>query len=198
MKFSDPAKFKGTACLFASIQVALLSLVALIKQLNTRLTLACAILNLVAAVFMVLLVHLEHVKSIRPSFLLTAYLFISLLFDAARLRTEWLLSVNTAYAAVLSASAVFKLAVLCLETVEKRYILINSDKKLSKESTSGPFNRGLFVWLNSLLLLGWGNVLTNDTLPTIYEGLSSEHLAGKFSNSWDKGNIPLAFFRWLR
>lgn len=134
-----------------------------------------------------LLAHIEHVKSIRPSFLLTAYLFVSVLFDCARLRTEWLISLNTAYAGVLSTSVAFKLTLLVLETVEKRRILIGLGENPSKESTSGPFSRGFFIWLNSLLISGWATVLTNNDLPTIYEKLSSEKLGLKFGKAWSKG-----------
>lgn len=170
----------------------MLALVAATKQLNTRFSIASAVLNLLAACSIVLLAHIEHVKSIRPSFLLSAYLFVSLLFDATRLRTEWLISVNTAYAAVLSASAAVKLAVLALETVEKRQILIDGKTELSKEGTSGPFSRGLFVWLNSLLISGWATVLTNHDLPAIYEKLSSEKLAVSFGANWDRGMCDLS------
>ncbi|KAJ4024229.1 hypothetical protein NW766_000461 [Fusarium irregulare] len=166
--------------------VILLAFVPSIKKLNTRFSLAAAILNLLAAFSILMLAHIEHVKSVRPSFLLTAYLFVTLLFDAARLRTEWLVSVNVAYAATLSASTVFKLALLVLETVEKRKILITGDKEISKESTSGPFSRGFFVWLNSLLISGWATVLTMDDLPTIYEKLSSEKLAVRFGKAWKR------------
>ncbi|KAL7790898.1 P-loop containing nucleoside triphosphate hydrolase protein [Trichoderma ceciliae] len=171
---------------YAGIQVGCLALVASSRSLNTRFSIAAAILSLAAACCIVLLSHIEHVKSIRPSFLLTSYLFTSLLFDAARLRTEWLLSVNVTFAAVLSTSTVFKLALLVLENVEKRRILVGSNKEPSKESTSGPFNRGFFVWLNSLLISGWATVLTNHDLPAIYEKLSSEKLAVIFSKRWDK------------
>lgn len=148
-------------------------------------------LNLVAAFCIVLLEHAEHVKSVRPSFLLTAYLFVSLLFDAARLRTEWLMSLNIAFACILSTSAAFKLALLVLETVEKRSILVSSNKLPSQESTSGPLSRGLFIWLNSLLISGWATVLTNNNLPTIYEKLSSDKLAVRFQKSWSKGHSPV-------
>ncbi|EHK26141.1 uncharacterized protein TRIVIDRAFT_36031 [Trichoderma virens Gv29-8] len=171
---------------YAGIQVGSLALVASSRLLNTKFSLAAAILNLIAACCIVLLSHIEHVKSIRPSFLLTSYLFTSLLFDAARLRTEWLLSVNVAYAAVLSTSTVLKLVVLVLENVEKRRILVDSSKEPSTESTSGPFNRGFFIWLNSLLISGWATVLTNHDLPAIYEKLSSEKLAVIFTKRWDK------------
>ncbi|KAL7937120.1 P-loop containing nucleoside triphosphate hydrolase protein [Trichoderma chlorosporum] len=171
---------------YAGIQVGSLALVASSRLLNTKFSLAAAILNLIAACCIVFLSHIEHVKSIRPSFLLTSYLFTSLLFDAARLRTEWLLSVNVAYAAVLSTSTALKLALLVLENVEKRRILVDSSKEASTESTSGPFNRGFFVWLNSLLITGWATVLTMHDLPAIYEKLSSEKLAVIFAKRWDK------------
>ncbi|RFN49501.1 canalicular multispecific organic anion transporter 2 [Fusarium flagelliforme] len=175
-----------TSAVYAALQVVLLAFVPLIKKLNTRFSLAAAILNLLAAFSILLLAHVEHVKSVRPSFLLTAYLFVTLLFDAARLRTEWLVSLNVAYAATLSASTVFKLALLVLETVEKRKILITGEKEISKESTSGPFSRGFFVWLNSLLISGWATVLTMNDLPTIYEKLASEKLAVRFGKAWKK------------
>ncbi|KAL7925556.1 multidrug resistance-related protein [Trichoderma austrokoningii] len=171
---------------YAGIQVGCLALTASSRHLNTRFSIAAAVLALVAACCIVLLSHIEHVKSIRPSFLLTSYLFTTLLFDAARLRTEWLLSANVAYAAVLSTSTFLKLALLVLENIEKRRILLDSTKNPSTESTSGPFNRGFFVWLNSLLITGWATVLTLHDLPAIYEKLSSEKLAVIFSKRWDK------------
>ncbi|KAF4334279.1 multidrug resistance-associated [Fusarium beomiforme] len=181
--FRTPDKTKRRAAYTGKL-VVLVALVPLAKKLNTRFSLAAAILKLLAAFAILLLAHVEHVKSVRPSFILTAYLFVSLLFDAARLRTEWLMSLNVAYAATLSASTAFKLALLALETVEKRRILISREKPISKESTSGPFSRGFFVWLNSLLISGWATVLTNNDLPTIYEKLSSEKLAIRFAKSW--------------
>lgn len=97
------------------------------------------------------------------------------------------MSLNTAYAIVLSTSAAAKLSLLVLETVEKRKILIKTEKTPSKESLSGPFSRGFFIWLNSLLLSGWATVLTNNDLPAIYEKLSSEKLGLRFGKAWSRG-----------
>lgn len=169
-------------------------MVSSIKHLNTRFSIAAAVLNLVSAGCIILLEHFEHVKSVRPSFLLTAYLFVSLIFDAARLRTEWLISLNTAFAGVLSSATAFKLALLVLETIEKRSILVSSSKLPSLESTSGPLSRGFFVWLNSLLISGWATVLTNNELPAIYEKLSSEKLALRFHNVWSKGDLLDSYY----
>ncbi|KAH7303548.1 P-loop containing nucleoside triphosphate hydrolase protein [Stachybotrys elegans] len=165
--------------------VAIVALVVSSRHTNTRFSAAAAVLNLVAALFITALAHAEHVKSIRPSFLLTTYLFTTVLFDAARLRTEWLMSVNKAYAAVLSTSVALKIILLGLETVEKRSIL-TTDHIPSRESTSGPLNRGFFVWLNPLLLTGWSTVLQNNQLPPIHERVSSANLAARFSQQWDK------------
>ncbi|UPK94751.1 hypothetical protein LCI18_005686 [Fusarium solani-melongenae] len=190
------------SAIYAALQVVLVALVPTTKHLNTRFSLASAVLNLLTAFAIVLLAHLEHVKSIRPSLLLTAYLFVSLLFDAARLRTEWLMLLNLSYAATLSTSTFFKLALLVLETIEKRKILITADHVPSKESTSGPFSRGFFVWLNSLLFSGWATILTNNDLPTIYEKLSSEKLSLRFGKAWQKATQkskkPSLFFTTIR
>jgi hypothetical protein len=57
---------------------------------------------------LVLLSHLEHVKSIRPSFLISFYLLASLVFDIARARTQWLLP---AYLAREAVAGIFMAAV---------------------------------------------------------------------------------------
>ncbi|KAM5342367.1 hypothetical protein ACJ41O_013333 [Fusarium nematophilum] len=165
LKKPDKAKRHATytpkliaAAVYAALQVTLVALVPSSKHINTRFSLSSAILSLLAAFSIVLLAHIEHVKSIRPSFLLTAYLFVSLLFDAARLRTEWLLSLNLSYAAVLSTSTAFKLALLVLETVEKRRILISPGDSPSKESTSGPFTTRRekpSLFLTTIRILKW-------------------------------------------
>lgn len=157
------------------------------NSVNTKFTVATAAVNVIAAFFVIMLSHAEHVKTIRPSFMIFCYLFISLVCDGARLRTEWLISVNGAYASLLSTSFAFKLSILILESVEKRDILLNKINPPSHESTSGPVSRGFFLWLNSLLLSGWATVLTNNDLPAIYERLSSHKLAPRFSAMWENG-----------
>lgn len=164
----------------------MLSLVASKPSIDDNVSIAAAAVSFIAGVVLVLLSHLEHVKSVRPSFLVSVYLFLSLLFDCARVRTEWLLHNSAAFAGTLSASVLAKLVLLALETVEKRKFLLPQEKVLSPESTSGPFNRGFFVWLNSLLRTGYASLLTVDTLPAIYEKLSSKSLADKFESDWQR------------
>ncbi|KZF23306.1 multidrug resistance-associated protein [Xylona heveae TC161] len=176
------------ATAFAAIQVALLVLVATQHSAGERDSLAGAILDLLVALVIVVLVDLEHVRSIRPSFLVSAYLFVTLLLDLARVRTGWLLPDSRAYSACLTTSLAIKLLLLILGNVEKRSWLLPSEKAKSGESTSGPFSRGLFAWLNGLLLEGYTVLLTGDALPPIHEKISSSDLSSRFADAWAHGN----------
>ncbi|KAE8393320.1 multidrug resistance-associated protein [Aspergillus alliaceus] len=186
-----------------AIQIALVGLVATQPTTRGRESLAGAILELVAALAAVILIDLEHVRSIRPPFLVSAYLFATLLLDIVRVRTAWL-SDSQAYSACLSSSLAIKLLLLILENVEKQKWLVPSQKVRSGESLSGPFSRGLFVWLNGLLRQGYSGPLTGNALPTIHEKLSSRDLSAQFAGSWARSNqsrqhaLLLAVIRCLR
>ena len=135
-----------------------------------------------------LLSHLEHVKSIRPSFLISFYLLASLVFDIARARTQWLLPeypAREAVAGIFTASVGVKAVVIMLEVLGKRSILLGVWRAASRESTSGVFNRSLFWWLNGLLVSGFKSVLSVDDLFSINERLGSERLAEKLQRRWD-------------
>ncbi|RAQ73309.1 ABC transporter, partial [Aspergillus flavus] len=184
----QPPKVLSSAVRVVTIVIALslvvvqIALVAL--STRGRETLAGAIIELVAALALVVLTDVEHVRSIRPSFLVSAYLFTTLLFDLVRVRTAWLLSDSRAYAACLSSSLAIKSLLLILGNVEKRKWLNPSEKARSAECLSGLFSRGLFAWLNSLLWKGYSMLLTGSSLPPVHEKLSSRDLSARFADSW--------------
>ena len=138
---------------------------------------------------MVGLSHLEHLKSVRPSFLISTYLLVTILLDAARLRTEWLRANAVPFTDVSTASFITKIALLGLETVEKRRLLRQDEKDLSVEITSGPFSRGFFVWLLGLLRTGFTTLLSVESLPSIYEKLSSDKVYMRFEQAWSRCEI---------
>ncbi|KAJ5218037.1 uncharacterized protein N7498_000136 [Penicillium cinerascens] len=173
---------------FAAIQLALLVLVAKQHPVGGRTLIASAVLDLLSALGVILLLDLEHVRSIRPSFLVSAYLFITLLFDLARVRTAWLLPENQAYSAFLSTSFAVKLVLLMLASVEKQKWLLPTEKYHSTESVSGPFTRGLFTWLNGLLWRGHLASLAEDDLPAVHEMLLSSRLSVQFTDTWARSN----------
>ncbi|KAJ5178366.1 ABC transporter integral membrane type 1 [Penicillium coprophilum] len=172
------------ATALAGIQVVLLVFSATQYYPEQHVSLAGATLSLIAALSIVVLLYLEHSRAVRPSFLVSAYLFITLLLDIARVRTAWLLPYGRAYPACLTASLVTELLLLVLANVEKRKWLLPAEKTQSTESTSGLFSRGSFAWLNELLRKGHSLLLTGDALPNIHEKLSSSDLSDRFAKSW--------------
>ncbi|KAJ5591589.1 multidrug resistance-associated protein [Penicillium hispanicum] len=177
----------ASICL-AAIQLILLILVSTKALVGGPASLAAAVLDVIAALTIIVLVDLEHVRSIRPSFLVSTYLFITVLLDVARVRTAWLLPTSRAYPACLSVFIVAKLSLLVLENVDKRKRLLPSEKEKSGESVSGPFSRALFAWLNDLLKTDYSVFLTSDALPTIHEKLSSHDLSPMFARAWENCN----------
>lgn len=163
-------------------------LVAKQHPVGGRTLLASAVLDLLSALGVILLLDLEHVRSIRPSFLVSANLFITLLFDLARVRTAWLLPENKAYSAFLSTSLAIKLVLLLLASVEKQKWLLTTEKYHSTESVSGPFTRGLFTWLNGLLWRGHLTSLAEGDLPAVHEKLLSSRLSVQFADAWACSN----------
>ncbi|KAI0124180.1 P-loop containing nucleoside triphosphate hydrolase protein [Xylariales sp. AK1849] len=172
---------------YIGLQLALLILTSN-PRVRTHITIASAALSLGSGLALALLSHLEHAKTIRPSFLINTYLLTTVLFDAARARTQWLIRTDDGVAGALTGSLVIKCIMLSLEAVEKRSLFLGLDRQFSVESTSGLISRSSFWWLNSLLLSGYKNVLTMDDLPAIHEKLSSEHLGDQLQTAWDKCN----------
>lgn len=173
---------------FAALQVALLVLVATLRPVGGRTLLASVALDLLSALGLILLLDLEHVRSVRPSFLVSAYLSITLLFDLARVRTAWLLLDNRPYSALLSTSLAVKLVLLVLVSVEKQKWLLSAEKYHSAESMSGLFTRAFFTWLNSLLWRGHSASLAGDDLPAVHEKLLSSGLSVRFADTWAQSN----------
>ena len=185
-----------TAGVLFVLQVVILGL-GLTPELRSATSIAAHVLDVLAAVAVAVLMHFEHIKSIRPSFLISFYLASTALLDTARVRTAWLLPSNSAAAAALTVSLAIKVLLVGLETTEKRKWLAVPEKGISLESTSGPFSRGFFVWLNSLLRSGYSSFLTPDALPINHEGLKSAALAERFQYAWDNGKFFFLSFSSL-
>lgn len=131
-----------------------------------------------------ILSFVEHIKTIRPSSTIGAYLLLTLPFDAAQLRTRWMRGEDLTVSAVASTVLAVKLLVLISEAAEKRSLLYAAYADPSPEATSGLYSRGLFHWLNPLFLLGFKNVVNEDDLFAVDNDLLSESLKIKFGRQW--------------
>lgn len=158
------------------------------SRLKTRATVPAAALLLIDALGLVVLSHLEHLHSVRPSALINAWLLLTLPFDIARARSLWLDHASSSTAAVFTSALSVKVMVIIAEAVEKRHILLDRYRHTSPENTSGIYNRSFFWWLNTLMTTGFQRVIKNEDLYPIGEEMSSQCLYSRAQNTWDTCN----------
>jgi ATP-binding cassette, subfamily C (CFTR/MRP), member 1 len=171
-------------------QVALLTLWALPGATRTRASIPAQVLDVIATLTLCLLSYAEHSYSVRPSFLLNGYLFITLLFDIAHARTLWLRpneSHNMAIAMVSTVAIALKLGLLLLEELEKKGILRPACQTYPPEATAGVFSKGFFWWLNPLFRRGFSGIVTVDDLFPLDKKLVSARHEAKIGAAWSKG-----------
>ena len=127
-----------------------------------------------------------------PSTIIGIYLIVSFPFDAARLRTFYLLGGFAAQsiATLLSLSLAIKFGVLVTEAVEKRRILLEPYRHLPPESTSGIYNKSVFWWLNPLLRVGFGKTLAVEDLYSLDQDLASANIGNQFRGAWARVKNP--------
>ncbi|KAJ5562000.1 hypothetical protein N7535_003537 [Penicillium sp. DV-2018c] len=172
-----------------ALQITQTVLWALPAADSTRASVPANVILSVGVLALGLLSYAEHMRSVRPSFILNAYLFCSLLFDIARSRTLWLRSADTfndTIAIVTTVAVGVKLALFLLEAVEKRHILKPEYADYPPEATAGFYNRAVFWWLNPLFKIGFTGVLRVDDLSSLDKELSSERLLAQFEEKWSK------------
>jgi len=158
------------------------------QSLRTRATLAASALAFLDAIALCVLSHAEHLRSVRPSAIINAYLLLTVPFDIARIRTLWLNGHTNNVAAAFSSGFAVKLMILVAEAVEKRPILLDRYRHSSPEFTSGLYSRSFFWWLNKLMTTGFRRVLTNEDLYPIDFDMSSEYLADVATKDWESSN----------
>lgn len=130
---------------------------------------------------------MEHERSIRPSTFLNLFLGLSILLDIARVRTLFALPSNFTIAVVYYTSFLVKLLLLALEMVEKRALLKQQWQDKAPEEVSGIYNRGLFLWMNTLIRRGYRTILTMDILLPIDEQLLAASDATPLKERWRRG-----------
>lgn len=127
---------------------------------------------------------IEHSRSVRPSTIISLYLLSSTLFDAVQCRTLWLIGGASPLAAVFTAMVVSKFVLFVFEIQGKRRILLQRWASLGREATSGIVSRGLFWWLNDLMMRGFRASLSAETLYDTDRDLRSEPLLRHMQENW--------------
>jgi hypothetical protein len=145
---------------------------------------AASCISFIASLVFCALSYVEHHKSLRPSFILNAYLLVSLVLDGAILRTFWLAAVSPPIRGIFTASFTLKTVILVLEAIEKRRFIILNVGQSSPETTSGLYSQGFLWWMNPLLLNGYRRLLKPVDLYTLERGLSTAVMNERFWHSW--------------
>ncbi|THW39632.1 multidrug resistance-like protein [Aureobasidium pullulans] len=118
--------------------------------------------------------------------LLNAYLFITTIFDAATLRTLWLLTpFSPRIRNIFTVAFVIKAVVLLLEARGKRNY-VKTEQNKSPEDFSGLYGQALLSWLNGLVWKGARHLLKPEDLYDISEDVASERLSKRFAEEWER------------
>ncbi|KAL7760511.1 hypothetical protein ACKLNR_010601 [Fusarium oxysporum f. sp. zingiberi] len=182
----------GAIITYVGLQIALLIQVGMGSFHVTRIFIASSVVNLVAALAMVMISYTDHNRSPRPSILLNTYLFLTLLFDIAQSRTLFLLSESTpeiTYSAVFTTSLAVKIIILFLETKSKNKWITWDRDEHSPEETSSIFSLGVLSWLNSIFLQGYRSTLSMNDLYPLDVALHSKQLHDRFLANMDYSKL---------
>lgn len=123
-----------------------------------------AALSLAVAPVLIVLSLVEHMRTVRPPLLLNLYILSSPIFDIARSRSYSLTPGLDTISTVFNTRVGVKLILAIVEAHPKRRLLLPEYSNLPTESTSGPYKRALFWWLNALFKKGYSESLTVDDL----------------------------------
>ncbi|RGP69666.1 ABC multidrug [Fusarium sporotrichioides] len=169
---------------YVGLQLVLVILVALELFNVIGLLKASSALELVAAVLMLPVSFLDHGRSHRPSMLMNGYLSVTILFDVAQARTLWLSAITrseTSYAIVFTTTVAAKALIIILESRPKtEWVEWETSESHSPEETTGIFGLGVYLWLNSLFLAGYGRNLSINDLYPLDHSLKVESIQGRF------------------
>ncbi|RCI13536.1 hypothetical protein L249_5547 [Ophiocordyceps polyrhachis-furcata BCC 54312] len=154
---------------------------------GTRLTLAAASLSLADVVAMGSLLYAEHRFSYSPSILISLYISVTVLLDVANVRSLFLRRVLFPVAIISTVALALKFLLLALEEVPKKHFSVLF---ISKETSSGLWNRSALWWLNSTFYKGFTAFLRVDDLPSLDHKLGSRRLASRLNREWRSIDKP--------
>lgn len=175
----------------SGVQLAIIVLLGTNKGFHTHTTLASSIVSFCTSIVLAALADLEHVRSIRPSYLIQTFLFFSIFCDLPRIRTQWMLPDNSTVAPIFSAAFGLKLVIIFIESTHKYSHSTLADKKISPEEIQGIFGDTFFTWLNPLFFEGYKRNLSMDDLYPVDDGLRGQTLYNRLHSHWLKGeSVP--------
>lgn len=154
-------------------------------EIRNQISIAQASIGVIGSLASTVLAYHEHRASIRPSFVLGAYLFLTSMLDLPLARTLWTRG-STAMAIVFTASLAAKIVLLCLEELPKEIKDNNNNEPIPRELRAGFISKCTFWWLNPMMLSGAKRIIDMDDLDSLLPKLDSARLLKTMENAWDK------------
>lgn len=164
------------------VQCALLAVqTGRVKSSSTSVSISSAALLMVAGLSTCLVSHYEHRRSIRPSGLLIAYMFLTILFDGVKIRTHHSIG-NKNLVIILSIDLALRVLLFLAECRNKGNSLLESYSEKSPEQVAGPISRTFFYWLHNLMLRGYKSHLSMEDMGEIDDCLFSTSITKRLSS----------------
>lgn len=154
---------------------------------TSKLAQAASFLSLLGSMGIVFLTYSSHTHYLQPLVFLALFLSVTLLFDLVTIYSYFRRAGLGSIARITCALPGLKLALLILEELSKRSLVIDpAQRSTSSEVVAGFWSRSTFLWINPLLLFGFRNRIRNDHLPDIGPQFDSERQYRAFKRQWDK------------
>jgi ATP-binding cassette subfamily C (CFTR/MRP) protein 1 len=134
------------------------------------------VVSLAASLAIIILLAVEHNRSIRPSSVLQVYLVASLFADAVQIRTLFHRGYVPTIARLECSNLACQILLLVLESLPKRKWVATGEVPYSPEDFAGIVSRTVYFWLNPLLFKGNRQILSIDDLYP-YVKVAQIHLA---------------------
>ncbi|KAK2046745.1 ABC transporter [Colletotrichum somersetense] len=142
-----------------------------------------------ASLLLLFVSALEHGRSLAPSALLQTFLLVSVVLDAARVSGgAWYAGGISDEWRLVPIRLFVEVVLLFAESRAKPAVIAIPARRASREEVAGIFGKGLALWVNPLLSLGWRKDLTVDDLEPLDEPLSGEKVLRRLSSAWQKVN----------
>ncbi|KAK0634859.1 putative ATP-binding cassette transporter [Bombardia bombarda] len=153
--------------------------------LRTRLSLASAVLPAAATLTSAILSLLEDQRSLKPSDLLVLYYSTSAILSTARLRSLWLIPVDSFARATWTLIFLTTVAIVLVESTPKtRYLHPRYKTTATAEQTTGFWSRSFYFWTLPFFQTGYATVLQLGDIPRVDVDLEEESTWTRLDEAW--------------
>lgn len=170
------------------------------SPLDSKLANTAAIMSCLATLCIGIMLHVGHVFFLHSPAFLSVFLTITMLLDVAITRTYFNRQGLETIAKVHVPIPILKLILVVLEEVPKRALIKKEEIRsaVARESLAGFWNRSLFFWVNTTLLIGFRSKITEEKLGQIDPQFDSEELHKSFARHWEDSDKQKSKFALLK